>query len=65
MLVPLEWESRMTRGKTSQSRKRTNKLNTHDAETGNRTQTTLVEGKSCHHCVNPVQSIIRVLTSDR
>ena len=48
---------------SEQGREPTN--STHYAETGNRIQATLVEGKSCHHCANPAHSIIRVLTSDR
>ena len=47
-------ENRSTRRKTSRSRVENQQTQpTYDAECGNRTRDTLVEGERSHHCVNP------------
>ena len=47
-------ENWRTRGKTSKSRVENQHTQpTDDAESGNRTRDTLVEGKHFHHCANP------------
>ena len=47
-------ENRSTRGKTSHSRVENQQTqSTFDAECGNRTRATLVEGKCSHHNANP------------
>ena len=52
-------ENRSTRRKTIGAGTRTNnKLNPHDAETGNWTQATLVGGKRSYHC--PVPAFLKI-----
>ena len=47
-------ENRSTRRKTSRSRVENQQTQpTYDAESGNRTRDTLVEGERSHHCANP------------
>ena len=48
-------EKRSTRRKTFRSKDENEQQTqpTYDAETGNRTQPTLVGGESCHHCFIP------------
>ena len=47
-------ENRSTRRKTSRSRVENKQTRpTYDAESGNRTRDTLVEGERSHHCANP------------
>ena len=47
-------ENRSTRGKTSHSRVENQQTqSTFDAESGNQTRATLVEGKCSHHNANP------------
>ena len=54
MLVFVERKNRSTRRKTSRSRVENQQTQpTYDAEPGNRTPDTLVEGERCHHCANP------------
>ena len=50
-------ENRSTRTKTSQSRAENQPQPTYDAESGNRTRDTLVEGERYHHCANPAPQI--------
>ena len=50
----LRGENRSTRRKTSRSRVENQQTQpTYDAESGNRTRDTLVEGERSHHCANP------------
>ena len=59
MLVFERGENRSTRRKTSRNRVENQQTqSTYDAETGNRTRDTLVEGERSHHCANPAPQII-------
>ena len=52
-------ENRSTRRKTSRSRVENQQTQpTYDAESGNRTRDTLVEGERSHHCANPAPQIL-------
>ena len=54
MVFLMRGGNRSTRGKTSQSRVENQQTqSTYDAECGNRTRATLVEGKCSHHYANP------------
>jgi len=54
-------ENRSTRGKTSHSRVENQQTqSTYNAECGNRTRATLVEGKCSHHWANPYHREIHV-----
>ena len=54
-------ENRSTRGKTSHSRVENQQTqSTYDAECGNQTRATLVEGKCSHHNANPATMISSV-----
>ena len=51
-------ENWSTRRKTSRNREENQQTqSTYDAECGNRTQDTLVEGERSHHCANPCSPI--------
>ena len=55
-------ENRSTRRKTSRSRVENQQTQpTYDAESGNRTRDTLVEGERSHHCANPAPHSAHVL----
>ena len=53
-------ENRSTRRKTSRSKDENQQQTqpTYDAETGNRTRTTLVGGECSHHCAIPDSSVM-------
>ena len=53
-------ENRSTRRKTSRSRVENQQTQpTYDAESGNRTRDTLVEGERSHHCANPAPPTVQ------